>query len=1473
MSLVLFRRPSRRPGPEAPSGSLELQEPPALPERQSSISALFTYLPMAIASTGMVLIFLRPGGSGVFTYLVGGMMLVSTLAMLIGQLVRTAEERKQRLSGDRRDYLRYLSQHRRRVREAVVRQRDAHAWRNPDPAALWSLVRTSRLWERRTTHDDFAEVRLAVGDQRLALRVAPLQTKPVEDLEPLSAHALRRFVRAYTSVADQPIAVHLRGYARLRLGRSGPARPDEPEDPGTAEARAMVRALLAQLVVLHAPEELRVAVLAAPRTLPAWDWVKWLPHALHPSETDGAGPRRMVTDTPRELAELLGDEFAARACFDPQATPGKDEPFTVVVLDGVETTTDDRLGGGGYRNCVVLDITGCLPLDDSPHTLELAVHNGTVEVVGTDRNGRETRSRLGAADALSPVRALALARMLAPYRMSVTTEIAEPLETDFQLTTLLGISDLHTHELHRLREGRGPGERDRLRVPVGIAADGSPVELDLKESAYSGMGPHGMLIGATGSGKSELLRTLVTALALTHSSEMLNFVLVDFKGGATFLGLDDLPHTSAVITNLADEAALVTRMHDAVHGELIRRQELLRAAGNYTSALDYERARLAGAALAPLPSLVVIVDEFSELLAAHPGFMDLFIMIGRLGRSLGVHLLLASQRLDEGRVHQLESHLSYRVGLRTFSAMESRGVLGVPDAHQLPPAPGNGYLRSDTATLTRFKAAYVSGAYRAQRRARPAAGPGTGAVVPYHAGYVAPPGPLRPPEPDPQEQDETEPDSLLETARTRIRAAGGAPAHRIWLPPLDTPPALDTLLPHAADPAAAYRRAADRTGELHVPVGIIDRPFEQRRDPLTAELAGSGGHIGIAGGPQSGKSTLMATLITALAVGHTPREVQFHCLDFGGGTLGRLSRLPHVGTVSGRLQTERVTRTVAEVTTLLTRREESFAAHGVDSMADYRRRRAAGEFTDDPYGDLFLVVDGWSTMRQDFFDLAETLVHTATRGLNYGIHLVIASTRWAEIQPALRDQLGTRFELRLGDPVDSVVDMRTAKEVPRAPGRGLTEDGFHFLTALPLLADEGTAAAPLAERTQELTARIRDAWGARPGAPAVRMLPATVPAAELPAPRGRSIPLGLEETRVEPFHHDFDTSPHLLAVGDTESGKTNLLRLVTDAVVRTHGSDAAQFAFVDPRRELYDAVPADYRLDYAVSPDAAAEMVTNAVTALKPRLPGPDISPDRLRRHDWWTGPQLFLLVDDYDLIGGSGFGARSPLEPLLDLLGQGAEIGFHLVLARAAGGIGRAMSDPVLRRLGEAGATRLLLSCPPGEGMLFGDIKPRTLPPGRGLWLSRRHRFQVQTALRTPSAPQGEAEPGSDDSPDGPDGPNSPVPFAPAPDASSDASSGGSAPDGSSPGPDAGGSPGGPAADDSSGGSASDGPAGGSASGAHTGASRTGTPEVGSPGPRVPGPPAPVRTGSSGAPAPEPEADRPERDAADADEEEEEEA
>ena len=223
------------------------------------------------------------------------------------------------------------------------------------------------------------------------------------------------------------------------------------------------------------------------------------------------------------------------------------------------------------------------------------------------------------------------------------------------------------------------------------------------------MGPHGLCIGATGSGKSEFLRTVALGMIVGHSPEALNLVLVDFKGGATFSGLEPAPHVAAVITNLSDKAALVARMRDALMGEMNRRQEVLRAAGNLDGIAAYRRRRQMDGRLDPLPTLFIIVDEFSELFSQQPDFADVFVAIGRLGRSLGVHLLLASQRLDEGRLRGLESHLSYRVCLKTLSVNESRVVLGTSEAYELPGTPGAAYLRAGTEAPVRFQTAFVSG--------------------------------------------------------------------------------------------------------------------------------------------------------------------------------------------------------------------------------------------------------------------------------------------------------------------------------------------------------------------------------------------------------------------------------------------------------------------------------------------------------------------------------------------------------------------------------------------------------------------------------------------------------------------------------------------------------------------------------------------------------------------------------------------
>jgi S-DNA-T family DNA segregation ATPase FtsK/SpoIIIE len=1321
MSTVVIKRSARRSAPEIPTGELAVEAPPEIPQAAGGRwQQAMMGLPMLGGSVAMAMMMSSGGGGGPYRYVIGGLFGFSSVAMLATSFGSGGTPKKAEMMSARREYLRHLAGLRRRVRETAGKQRIGLLYRHPDPGQLWSTAGSHRVWERRPADPDFGVVRLAVGPQTLATPLIPPVTRPLDELEPMTAGALRRFLDAYSVVPDLPVAVSLRGFGRVFLRGSGPN--------GDRDARSLTRAVLTQLATFHAPDDMIIAICAGSERRPAWEWVKWLPHNLHPSRTDRLGHVRLVASTGQDLEKLLEDVIGNRPRFNP-AGSSHTGPHVVIVLDGINLKGATQLDDG-------IDGVTVLDLDEQPprlldrSLLVLEVHNAAGGRRALYTYAMDHEAEVGTPDQLTVEQAEAIARRLSPLRLAAMSKSSDtPLAAQMGLAELLGLGDPETFSVAQHWMPRP--NRDKLRVPIGVGADGSSIELDLKESAQDGMGPHGLLIGATGSGKSELLRTLVMALASTHSSETLNFVLIDFKGGATFSSLDRLPHTAAVITNLADELVLVDRMVDAIEGEMTRRQETLRKAGNYASLRDYEKARLGGAALPPLPSLLVICDEFSELLSAKPDFIDLFVQIGRLGRSLGVHLLLASQRLEEGRLRGLDTHLSYRVGLRTFSALESRAVLGVPDAYELPRSPGHGYLKFGTEPLLRFKAAYVSGPMQ-KAGARGAGASGAGSVpqvLTYSTNYVPVPKQAKPVEPKPEEVPSGE--SVLDVLVDRLNGQG-PPAHQVWLPPLNQSAALDELLgPVVADPARGLAFAnPELHGSLQVPIALVDKPREQLRDVMWLQLAGAAGHVAIVGSTLSGKSTAMRSMICGLALTHTPAEVQVYCLDFGGGSLGTLRDLPHVGGVSGRLDAVGVRRTVGEVSTLLTEREERFATMGIESMASYRRRRAAQtSLTDDPFGDVFLFIDGWATLRKEFEELEAVITDIATRGLSYGIHVVASTSRWMDFRPVIRDLFGSRLELRLGDPTDSLINRRAAMTVPEKPGRGIIEHpsdknkSLHLLTVRPELSTMGDTAA--------LVKAIVTNWHG-PLAPRVRMLPSLVPYTELDVEHttGLRLPIGIAEADLRQVEIDFASDPHFLLFGDSESGKSSFLRSLATTIIRKYAPEEARIILVDYRRSLMDMPESEHRIGYGIQAQKSLELMQSVAGYMERRLPGPDVTAQQLRDRSWWTGPELFVLVDDYDLVVA---GPTNPLTPLLEYLPQARDVGLHLVLTRRSGGAGRALFEPVIQRLRELSAPGLVMSGSPDEGALIGAVRPMPMPPGRGRLITRREGVRLVQIAHLP--------------------------------------------------------------------------------------------------------------------------------------------
>jgi S-DNA-T family DNA segregation ATPase FtsK/SpoIIIE len=1314
VSTVVYRRRPRQKGPQLPSGELPLEPPPDLPlPGHRSALQLLMIIPMLCMALAMGLMYAGQGFSGRYA-IVGGLMGVGMIGMIGMSFMNTGDEKSDMLNA-RRDYMRYLAQSRRRVRRAAQQQRSAMRWRHPDPTTLWTHAASARLWERTPTDADFCETRLSVGNQQLAVAINTPETKPVEDLEPMSAIALRRFVKAQSTVPGIPIAIQLRTFRRVLV--RGDARA----------SRAMARAMLAQLAVFHAPDDLIIAVVADPTRRPEWDWLKWLPHSQHREQFDAAGARRLVVGSLSELEGMLSDELSGRS----RGVGGKEAAVlegrhVVVIQDGGEIDGGCQLTGQGLAATTVIELNSAAPRRMQNHQVPI-----------------------GIPDRLSLARATAVARQISKFRLATKGFAGgpEPLSVSMELPDLLGIGDAGALDPRRTWK---PDKRnaERLKIPLGLDPNGDRIYLDFKEAAQSGMGPHGLIIGATGSGKSELLRTIVSGLAITHSSEELNMVLVDFKGGATFATLDRLPHTSAVITNLEEELHLVDRMGDAINGEIIRRQQLLRDAGNYVSQRDYERERRAGAALAPLPSLLIICDEFSEMLAVKPDFIDLFVMIGRLGRSLGVHLLLASQRLEEGRLRGLESHLSYRVGLRTFSESESRTVLGVPDAFELPQAPGHGYLKTDQETMLRFRSAYVSGEYKMPLSeelvvASDLAGArGKGRLVPFTIAHQ----PL--PESDEDDDDpatedlralqaeeelsaEDDPskETMLSVITKRLQGFG-PPAHQVWLPPLDDPASLDQLYARLDVSEERGLHAPDWPGgSLTAPIGLMDKPFEQRRDLLTVDLSGAGGNMVIVGGPRSGKSTCARTVIAGLSLSHTPDEIQIYGVDLGGGGLRSMEGLPHVGGIGSKQDSGKVRRIVAQLRSIIDDRDRMFAERGIDSMDTFRQLRAKGDI-DDPLGDVFLVLDNWFAFREDFEPLEDDVSAISQRGLAYGVHVVLTCSRWMDMRPGMRDLMGTRVELKLNDPLDSEIDRKAAENVPeRSPGRGVVDGGYAVLAALPRI-DGSSEVGDLADGLTDFIKRSSQAW-TRPPAEKVRLLPHHIEVTALPEFADNApVPMGIEEFRLGTFGVDFNENPHLVVLGDGQCGKTNVLRTLCHQLSKSTLEKPPKMAIVDYRRGLLGEVDDELLAGFAASASQAEELISGTVEALRARLPGPDVTPEQLRARNWWTGSELFIVVDDYDIVAGQ---ITDPLEELMELLPQARDIGMHLVLARRMGGVSRILYQSVVQTLIELQAPVLAMSGSPEEGRIIGNFQPSPQRPGRGTVVDRDGQLMVQAAW-TPS-------------------------------------------------------------------------------------------------------------------------------------------
>lgn len=1233
--------------------------PPTLAEPATGHANLAMIVMPIISGSGSLLITMTNRDRPLFAA-AGLIFLIASVGLGIVLLIGTRSSARRRQRENRERYLDYVEAMRHSLRRLANDQRSHAARRYPDPARLISVVT-----EGATPH---AESPTDAGEHRLELRVG-LGTRPIEpgvrlasgpgtstaQYDPVCLTAARQLISRYQSVRDQPV--------RIRLDRVGVLAVVGP--PG--QIRTLARSVIAQIAVREVGVR-RIAVVRTP-TAAAWADLKWLPQCLDQRVQPSGAACLSTMDEIADMVPSASGEVLVILDHPDRAT-----------ISGLRRLIPARSQGAGGLIAILL-------LDDPADGLEpgdarvISSGSHAVLTVPDEPELTFTPDRLSAPSLRALGRALHLARNRTRPEPSRRTERRQPL------AEVLGTADVAKHDLVAAwSEGT---ERDFLRIPVGVGTAGEPIVLDLKESALGGNGPHGLVVGATGSGKSELLRTLVISLAIRNPPERLAFLLVDFKGGATFAGLAGIPHVAGMVTNLAEDHALVGRFRDALAGELRQRQQRLKDAGGLSNLREYIQRRTPDDE--PLPHLLVMIDEFSELLTARPDFAELFSAVGRIGRSIGVHLLLATQRLDTARIRGLESHLSYRLALRTFSESESREVLGVADAYRLDSRPGSGYLKTADGGFEWFRSPTVSVAYE-PHRAEP------DRVPPVAIFDLA----ARTPRDRPASEVRTEhgapaasgPESVIEVAARRIVESGARPARPVWLAPLPSLLGLGDVVEDA-------RLTGDPDGVAVL--GRIDVPAEQRQEPLTWDLSGSTANLVVVGAPRSGKTTTLRTLIGSLALRHSPDQVAFYCVDFGGGGLAALRRLPHLAVAAGRGERDLVRRAIGEVHDLLDQRE--------------RRLGTDPEST----GRLVLVVDGWGGLRDLDPDLEEPLTEIATRGPALGVHTVLTITTSSQLRLRLGATFGARIELRLADGFESRLDRSAAALIPAdVPGRALVADSRLAQVALPTL---GPPTPDSTDDVEPLMDEVRRRWPGA-GVPTLRSLPEKVDLSTVrrigerdgaDAP-GVAIGLsgrGLEAARVDLCGED----PHLLVYGDPRTGKSTTLRVLLNQLVADRDPTELGIVLVDYRRSHLGAVPAEYLLAYCTSSTQTAHAATELAAGIKDRLPPSDVTVEQVRDRSWWRGREVVVVVDDYDLVATT---SGNPLAPLSAVLAQGRELGLHLVLARRTGGAARFQFESVIQALNDLSSPGLLFSGDRTEGRLVGGVAPRRLAPGRALWVRR---------------------------------------------------------------------------------------------------------------------------------------------------------
>lgn len=960
-----------------------------------------------------------------------GMTVITILVSIINYVSSIRKHKKQE-NEKKTKYINYMDMVVQKLQSANINQKETMSLIHPNINTCFDIVYKldKSLWERTSIENDFLHIRLGKGTQALMMKVNFPKENTALDEEDLLLSELKKKCEPLIIVNDIPFLLPIREIGILGLvGKR-------------IKLREIINAMIIQLTTHHGYDEVKTVFVYAEEEKEHWEWLRWLPHVW----SDDQHIRFMASDSHNvlriveELQQQLKSRETRKNGFSETSNQNRLPHYVFFVL-APELLENLEFFSYLLSNQPSLGLTSVFLTEridvDLPLNCQTIIEASEIEgVIRRDQtNILSAYDEKIVLDFIGKSKAEQFARQLAPIKLKETGG-KNKIPT---LVTFLEMFKVErVEELDILNRWNKNQANRTMSVPLGKESGGKLFLFDMHEKFY---GPHGLVAGTTGSGKSELLQALILALAVNYHPHEVAMVIVDYKGGGMANAFVGMPHLIGTITNLGGNE--INRALVSIKSELKRRQMLFSEIG--VNSIDaYIVNYRDGVAKEPLPHLFIIVDEFAELKSDQPEFMVELVSAARVGRSLGIHLILATQKPAGVVNDQIWSNSRFKLCLKVQDVSDSQEMLKRPEAAEIKEK-GRGYLQvGNNEVFTLFQSAWSGAPYLINEVKE------SDAVI-YKIEMNGNRIPIKLNQVEVKSETKTisQLDAVVEQIKQVIKHNKIKAVQPLWLMPLPERLTLADCYNINNVMGEITTRSTVMEG-LTFTLGIVDNPAAQLQFSLQVDI-GKEGHILIYGVPNSGKTTLLKSIVMDLVTSYTPDDLNLYLLDFGSRTLSVFHELPHLGDVLYLEEEDKILKLLKMLSQELESRKRLFAAEGVGNIFAFRN------LSNLPVPAIVIILDNYTAFSENYNDAVASLILFIREGGNYGVHLILTGTSTNTFSYKITQNVRQSIMLQMADKGDyyAIVGRTNGLEPANVPGRGLVkfDTPLEFHTALPYDAD------------------------------------------------------------------------------------------------------------------------------------------------------------------------------------------------------------------------------------------------------------------------------------------------------------------------------------------------------------------------------------------------------------------------------------